>query len=308
MLTSRIHNWCAGLAIALCFPRLTFAQTAPKPAAPYDPKLCQSCAEWNAPHAPVRIYGNTYYVGTNGLSALLLTSPTGHVLIDAGLPESAAPIASSIVALGFRLQDVKLIVNSHAHYDHAGGIAALQRATRAEVAATAPSARMMRTGKAEPDDPQFQIALAYPAVPRVREFRDGDTLRVGTLAIVAHLTPGHTPGGTTWSWQSCEGARCVEMVYADSQTPVSDDEFKYSSNTRYPNAVADFAKGQATLERMRCDILVTPHPGASNLWARLTARDQGGAPALIDAEGCKRYAAAGRAQLEKRLATERAAK
>src|SRR5919198_3963806 len=101
---------------------------------------CPSCAEWNAPHAPVRIHGNTYFVGTNGLSAILVTSPAGHVLIDGGLPESAPLIAANIRAAGFRVEDVKLILNSHDHFDHAGGIAALQRLSGARVAASPLSA------------------------------------------------------------------------------------------------------------------------------------------------------------------------
>src|SRR5512144_3446923 len=102
---------------------------------------CPSCAEWNAPQRPFRLYGNTYFVGTHGLSAILVVSRDGDVLIDGGLPESAPSIIASVRALGFRIEDVKLILNSHAHFDHAGGIAALQRMSRARVAASAPSAK-----------------------------------------------------------------------------------------------------------------------------------------------------------------------
>lgn len=294
------------IAATLLPPTLLAAQRAPASAGVYDPKQCPSCAAWNAPHAPVRIIGNTYYVGTDGLSALLLTSSEGHVLIDAGLPESAAPILASIRTLGFRVEDVKLIVNSHAHYDHAGGVADLQRATGARVVASASSATVLRTGKAGRDDPQFGVALPFPAVARVDELADGDTLRVGPLAIVAHLTPGHTPGGTSWSWRACEGTRCVNVVYADSQTPISDDTFRYTASTTYPTAVQDFRRGHALLERLPCDLLITPHPGASDLWARIAARESGGSPALIDGGACKRLAQRSRDALEKRLATERA--
>ncbi|WP_411280909.1 subclass B3 metallo-beta-lactamase [Gemmatimonas sp.] len=276
---------------------------APLSAQGYSTKQCSSCAEWNRPHAPVKLFANSYYVGTDGLSAILITSPTGHVLIDGGLPESAPVILKSIVALGFRVQDVKLILNSHDHYDHAGGIAELARATGAVVAASAASAETMRAGISGPGDPQFAIVLPFPKVSRVREIADGDTLRVGELAVVAHFTPGHTAGGTTWSWRSCEAARCLDMVYADSQSAISDNTFRYSGDPRYPAAAADFAHGQAVLERLHCDVLITPHPGGSALWERLAAT--GTAPGLVDAEACKRYAATARAALEKRLATER---
>ncbi len=272
----------------------------------YSPKDCPNCAEWNAPHAPVKIHGNTFYVGTDGLSAILVTSPQGHVLLDAGLPESAALIMASIRGLGFRVEDVKLIVNSHAHYDHAGGIAAIARASGARVVASAPSAAMIRTGRSRRDDPQFGVALPYPGTPNVQLLKDGDTLRVGPIAIVAHSTPGHTPGGTSWSWRSCEGERCLELVYSDSQTPVTDDTFRYSGDARYPNAAADYARGFAILESLRCDIVITPHPSATSLWARLEGRATGKAPALVDPEGCRRYAAAARIKLTQRLTDERA--
>lgn len=267
-------------------------------------KECPSCAEWNAPQKPFRIFGNSWYVGTHGLGAVLVTSPAGHVLIDGGLPESAAPIAASIRALGFRMEDVKLIVNSHDHYDHAGGLAELQRMSGARVAASASSAKALEFGDSENDDPQFGLTLKFPKVAKVEIINDRQTLRAGDVALTAFFTPGHTPGGTTWTWKSCEGAKCVDLVYADSQTPISADDFYFSRSKTYPNAVSDFRKGHAALESMRCDILITPHPDASQLWSRLAARDGGNTNALIDATACKRYAATARQRLEARLATE----
>lgn len=261
---------------------------------------CPSCAEWNAPQRPFRIHGNSYYVGTRGLAAILVTSPAGHVLIDGGLPESAPLILANVRALGFRVEDVKLVLNSHAHYDHAGGIAALQAASGARVAASAPSAREMELGTATPDDPQYHSAIPYPPVHGVARIADGDTLRVGALALVAHLTPGHTPGGTTWSWRSCDGDRCLDLVYADSQTPISDDDFFFTHSATYPGAVRDFERSFAVLEGLRCDVLLTPHPGASQLWERV-ARG-----ALVDPGACVQYAARARTQLAERIAREAA--
>ena len=272
----------------------------------YSATDCPSCAEWNAPTAPVHLFGNVNYVGTRGLSSILLTSDSGHILIDGGLPESAAPIMANVRTLGFRVEDIRVIVNSHAHYDHAGGIAALQRASGARVAATRSSAAVIRGGTAGIDDPQHDIALAFPAVTgtEIRVLADGDTVRVGPVAIAAHLTAGHTPGGTSWSWRSCEGATCRDFVYADSQTPVSADGFLFTRNTTYRTALQDFARGFAVLERLPCDVLLTPHPGASQLWERLAKRDHGQADALRDPQACRRYAANARAQLARRVATE----
>jgi metallo-beta-lactamase class B len=266
---------------------------------------CPSCAEWNAPHRPFRLHGDTYFVGTHGLSAILITSPAGHVLIDAALPESAPLIRANIEALGFRMRDVKLIVNSHAHFDHAGGMAELQRASAAQVLASAWSARVMAQGKSVSGDPQYGIVLDYPAVGGVKTFAFGDTLRVGSIAIIPHATPGHTPGGTSWSWRSCEAARCLDFVYADSQTPVSADGFLFTKSAAYPNALADFERGQTTLERLSCDVLITPHPSASSLWERVAQSGETPAKAFVDRDACKRYAATARRALAQRVAQER---
>ncbi|MGE3614901.1 MAG: subclass B3 metallo-beta-lactamase [Gemmatimonadales bacterium] len=269
------------------------------------PLDCRSCPEWNRGHEPVRVFGNAYYVGTEGLGAMLITSSQGHILIDGALPQSAPLIAASIAALGFRLGDVRLILNSHPHYDHAGGIAPLARASGAAVRASARAANVIRTGRSEADDPQFGGHLPFEGVPTVTAFAPGDTLRIGPLAIVPVATPGHTPGGTSWTWRSCEGDRCLDLVYADSQSPISDPDFRYSANSAFPDAVPAFEAGLARLERLRCDVIVTPHPGASGFWERVAARTAGNPEALVDPEGCRKYAAQGRAALARRLASER---
>jgi len=259
---------------------------------------CSSCAEWNVPHAPFRLFGNTYFVGTNGLTALLVTSADGHVLLDGALPESAPLIRRNIEALGFSLGDIKLIVNSHAHFDHAGGLAMLARLSGATVAASASSARWLQAGNGLEDDPQYGTNPGFPTVSRVRVLRDGETVEVGRLALTAHFTGGHTPGGTTWHWRACEGAICRDIVYADSQSPISADGFRFTRNRTYPNAIADFRKGQALLERIACDILITPHPSASDLFARV---ERG---ALVDPEACRRLAVSARRTLDARIASE----
>jgi metallo-beta-lactamase class B len=281
------------------------AQATDTARASQQPAACPSCAEWNISQRPFRIHGNAYYVGTHGLSAVLLTSSEGHVLLDGDLPESAPSIVANVRTLGFRIEDVKLILNSHAHFDHAGGIAALQRASGAVVAVSASSALVLGRGASGPDDPQYGVLPSFPPVSNLKVIADGDTLRVGALALTAHFTPGHTPGGTSWSWQSCDEARCLDFVYADSQTPVSADEFYYTRSRSYPSALQDFERGFAVLESLRCDVLLTPHPGASGLWDRVEARDHGAVHALVDPAACRRYVATARHQLARRVAAER---
>lgn len=280
------------------------AQAGESEAVGYSSEACPSCAAWNAPRPAFRIHGNTYYVGTEGLSAVLVTSDEGHVLIDGGLPESAHIIMANVEYLGFRIEDVKLILNSHAHFDHAGGISALQQASGARVAASPSSASVLERGASGPDDPQYGVALAFPAVRDVRAITDGETLKVGSLVLKAHFTPGHTPGGTSWSWRACEGERCLDFVYADSQTPVSADGFHFTESVTYPSAIQDFERGFAVLESLACDVLVTSHPTASGFWKRAEMQEREGESAFVDREACKRYAAAARQAFARRIESE----
>lgn len=287
---------------AVISPATLVAQSADPLVAPYPAELCSSCAGWNAAQRPFRLHGDSWFVGTRGLSAILITSAEGHVLIDGGLPDTAPMIMDNVRTLGFRVADIRLILNSHAHFDHAGGIAAVQRASGARVAASAGSAPVLAQGKTGPDDPQHGTALDFPAVPVTEVVADGQSVRLGSITLTAHLTAGHTPGGTSWSWRSCEGGRCLDLVYADSQSPISREGFRFSTSDSYPSAVADFERGFAALERLSCDVLITPHPSASSLWERIA----GGANGLVDRDACRRYAASAREQLKRRLDGEAA--
>ena len=256
--------------------------------------------------APFRIFGNSYYVGPHELSSVLITSPGGHVLIDGDLPESAPLIAANIRKLGFRLQDVKLIVNSHVHSDHAGGIAELQRLTGARVVASEWSGEVLEKGGVGKADPQFGVLKPIAPVKNVTTFHDGEVIQVGDIAITPHLTPGHTPGGTSWTWKSCEGTECHDMVYADSLNPISAPGFRYSNSSAYPNAVKDFERSFAFFDSVPCDILITAHPEVSDLWGRLAQRDKGLKPdPMVDSGACRAYAASGREKLQQRLANEK---
>jgi metallo-beta-lactamase class B len=273
--------------------------------APID---CPACEAWNVPHEPFRIFGNTYYVGTAELAAILIAGDDGLVLLDAALPQSAPLIDRNIAALDFAAADVRLIVNSHPHFDHAGGIAALQRASGAAVAASPSAAEALRAGTPTADDPQFLVPNnGFPPVGNVRVIGNGETLRVGNVAITAHFTPGHTPGGTTWSWRACEGARCLDLVYADSLNAVSADEFRFSGGRGSPSIVDVFERAIRTVEALPCDILLTPHPGFFGMQEKLARRSAGEADAFVDANACRAYASAARTRLEQRIATERAA-
>ena len=277
------------------------------PLFPDPPIKCGDCDDWNRPREAFRLFGNSYYVGTDGLSAILITGVAGHVLLDGGLPQSAALIDANIRKLGFKTTDVKLILNSHGHYDHAGGIAALQRASGATVVASASGASALERGENTPDDPQFGFgrdANAFPPVENVRVITDGEVLRLGTVEIMAHFTTGHTPGSTTWTWRSCEGDRCLNMVYADSLTAVAAPGFKYTAS---PERVAVFRRSISRVAELPCDIMVSTHPQFTRIGEKLKRRAElkgTGPDPFIDAQACKAYAAAALKNLEARIADE----
>ncbi len=262
--------------------------------------IASGAESWTEKQAPFRLYGNSYYVGSKGLSSVLITSDQGHVLIDGDVPESVPLIAASIKALGFRIEDVKYIVNSHTHFDHAGGIPGLQKLSGATVMASTWSAAALKHGGGASDDPQYSPDRQFEPVDKVQVIFDNAILKLGPIAMTAHYTPGHTPGGTTWSWQSCEGSRCLNLVYADSLNAISNEGFRFSDpvNRKY------FEKSFTVFDKLRCDIIVSAHPEASGLWEKLAKREKGDANGLVDAGACKAYAAGARGRLEQRLKME----
>ena len=275
---------------------------------PDPPIKCDSCDEWNLPLAPFKVFGNTYYVGTAGLSALLITSDQGHILLDGGLTQSAPLVAANIVKLGFKVENIKLILNSHAHYDHAAGIAALQRASGATVVSSASGAEGFALGNAVPDDPQAGFGKAenaFPAVNNVRVVKDKDVVRVGPLAVQMHNTAGHTPGSTTWTWQSCVEGKCLNLVYADSISAIAAPGFRFTGDAKTPSRVEQFRNSIATVGELPCDIMITTHPMATDLAGKLKKRAaKPAADPFIDPQACRALAANAMKALDARVAEE----
>jgi metallo-beta-lactamase class B len=293
--------------LAACAP-IEQSATATSAARMQGDALATACKDrdgWSDAAPPARIHGNTYYVGTCGISVLLVTSPKGHVLIDGATEEAVPSILANIRALGFDPKDIRFIVGSHEHVDHMGGFAALKSATGAKLLVSAAARPVVETGKTDADDPQFGIIpdmrpvpvdgiLTFQAEPRM--IITGAPTRVMSLSPI--LTPGHTSGGTSWSWQSCEGAKCVSFAYVDSMTPVSADRYRF---TDHPERVAPFRETFDRVAALKCDILVTPHPSFSNLFERLSGK----AP-LINPEACRTLVTAMRKRLDDRLTKEKA--
>ncbi len=265
----------------------------------WGPKWAATCGDstdWDQPAPPVRIHGNTYLVGTCGISAILVTGSEGHVLIDAGTEKGAEVVAENIRQLGFRLGDIKYLLISHEHFDHVGGIARLQQLTGATLVASAPAEKVLNTGVPSTDDPQAGMHKPFPAASVGRVIADGGEVRLHDMSLTAMTTPGHTPGALSWRWESCDGGVCRTMVYADSLSAVSRDDYRFSD---HPDYVAAYRASIAKVAASRCEILLTPHPSASAMKERMTGKQP-----LFDLAGCRNYAASLTKRLDERLAKE----
>ncbi len=300
-------------------PRSAPARPTPAPVGapvrvlqPDPPKRCSSCAEWNGPRDPFKLFGNTYFVGTSGLSALLIVTDAGLILVDGALTQSVPIIDANIRALGFNPADIKFILASHAHYDHAGGLHAMQRYTRATVLASAGTARALALGRPVPDDPQVEAddSQNFPKVENVRVVKHNEGIRLGATTVLPHYVPGHTPGATSWTWQACEGARCLNVVYGDSISSISNATFRFTGSATQPSIVESFRTSINRVAALPCDILVTTHPQASNFDAKLKARaDKNLAPGapgdpFVAPGECKALAERSMKQLDERIAAE----
>jgi metallo-beta-lactamase class B len=276
------------------------ATAAPEPAAVNaEAQWAEQCADdsgWDEPGPSFQVHGNTYYVGTCGIAAILVTGEEGHVLIDGGTGEGAAPIAANIEALGFDLSDVKLLLHSHEHYDHVGGLAELQRRTGARLLASPAAAPVLASGETAADDPQHGMHDPFSPARVGGAVEDGEVVRLGDIALTTIATPGHTSGALSWQWQSCgEAGQCETVVYGDSLSPVSSDAYRFSDHPEY------LAAYRASLDRfagLDCTLLLTPHPSASGMRDRILAGN------LSDPAACRDYAAGIGKRLDERLAEE----
>jgi metallo-beta-lactamase class B len=241
------------------------------------------------PAEPFRIAGNFYYVGANDIAAFLITGPEGHVVLDAGYPTTAPMIMASIAKLGFDIKDVKMLLNSEPHADHAGGLAVLQQASGAELWASEASADAIEAGGDDPDivlplRTLFWIGiLRYPAARVEHRFKDGDTIRVGPLALTAHVTAGHTRGCTSWSFPVRDGDRVLNVVSVCGPGVLA--------LLRYPGQAADRERSVRVLRSLPADIWVTNHARAWGRYRKFVASATAKNPVdpFIDPEGYRAY-------------------
>ena len=252
---------------------------------------------WNQPVKPYRVVGNIYYVGASDVTSFLIVTPRGHILLDSGFFETVPQIKQNIVQLGFRLEDVKFLINSHAHYDHAGGLALLKELTMAKLVATQADAELLaRGGK---DDFGFGDRFAYAPVTADRILNDGDRVELGDVTMTAHLTPGHTKGCTTWTMKVKEGSRQYDVVFVGS---ASVPGYKLVDNPQYPTIAADYERTFHVLKNLPCDVFLAPHGFfyAMQEKAKLLAQGKQQNP-FIDQRGYRRYIAQSEKDFRKEL-------
>ena len=246
----------------------------------------------SVPDEPFRIAGNLYYVGSTGITSFLLTGPDGHVLIDGGYPETAPLIIGSIAKLGFDIRDVKVLLNSHAHFDHAAGLRELQEASGAQLWISDGDADLIASGGRNDRTfgPLRHLGLGrFPAARVDHRFRDGDTIRVGPIALTAHVTAGHTPGCTSWSFPVRDGVRELLAVSICSLSMLP--FMKLVEPESYPGIRSDFERSFATLRSLPADIFLGAHSSFFDLQRKLRERADAEDPVapFIDREGYLRF-------------------
>ena len=226
---------------------------------------------WNEPSEPFHIIGNIYYVGTVELAVMLVATPEGHILIDGGMPESVPQIEKNIAALGFKLSDVKYLLLTHAHFDHMGGLAQLKRDSGAQLVVSVGDTPYVEQGYKDFGRTAF---VKVPPAHVDRQIGDGETIELGGVTLTAHLTPGITPGCTSWTMPVTENGVRHEVIFYGSTTLGGNP---LVNNTRYPQIVADYRHSFALLKAIKADVFLAPHAGFFNA-QRKAAQAKAGEP------------------------------
>jgi len=272
------------LTIALLVALPLFAQSDP---------LSRS---WNQPVEPFRIAGNVWYVGASDIASYLITTPKGHILIDGGFVETAPIILGNIAKLGFEPRDVKILLNSHGHYDHAGGLAELKRVTGAAFHASRREIPLLARGGL--DDPQFGNRFPYPPVEADRIVEHGTQLRLGGTTLTAHLTPGHTRGCTTWTTTVGEKGKKLDVIFLCSSSVPS--SYRLRGNPLHPDAVEDYRRSFSILKSLKPEVFLASHGVFFNLTEK-----RGKKLSFVDPEGYRNYVATAEEAFEKRAGNDR---
>lgn len=256
--------------------------------------------------APFRIADNLYYVGSSDLGVYLVTTPAGHILIDAGYESTAPLVEAAIAKAGFKVQDVRILLNTQGHGDHAGGLAALKKRTGATLMVSAADADAVERGGTR--DFSFGDSITFPPVTVDRRLKDGDTVTLGGVTLTARLTPGHTMGCTTWTFDTTDRGRTLHVVDLCGLSIL--EKTRVSGMPGYPGIAKDYERTFETLKALPVDIFIGAHAsyyGGMEKAAKVKA-DPGGPNPFVDPDGFRQSVAAAERRFRDQLARERAGK
>lgn len=284
------------LAVMLAAIPIAFGACAGQAGVPYEMR------GWNRPFAPYRMVGNIHYVGTSGIAQYLITTPEGHILIDSGFEASVPRLAANVRALGFRFEDVKILLASHAHIDHVQGHALVRRLTGAAVMVSAPDAPVIATGGK--GEAVYDGVYAWTPCPVDHVVADGERVTLGGTTLVAHVTPGHTRGATTWTMEVAEAGRTLSVVFFPSANV--NPGVRLVGNARYPAIADDFRRSFALWRSLPCDVPLGAHGSFYDMETkRRRLSSDGSANPFVDPEGYRRLVADAEERFEAQLADER---
>ncbi|KRR24001.1 subclass B3 metallo-beta-lactamase [Bradyrhizobium retamae] len=242
--------------------------------------------KWNTPTEPFKMIGNVYYVGTDGLASYLITSPQGHILVDTVMPESTEQIKANIEKLGFKITDVKYLLNTHAHIDHTGGLAEMKQASGGQMVAGEADKPLLEGGYYP--GAQEDTALAFPPVKVDRTVREGDRVTVGDITLTARETPGHSPGCTSWAFSVKEGDATRSVLIFCSGTVALN---RLAGNPTYSGIVTDYRKTFARAKDIKPDVLLAPHPEMYKMAEKRAKLADGGPNPFVNPGEFNTYAA-----------------
>jgi metallo-beta-lactamase class B len=264
----------------------------------------QGSPDWTQPFPPFHIIDNVYYVGSRGLASYLITTPQGHILINSSLESSPSLIQASIEKLGFRMQDVKILLISHAHWDHDAGSARIKELTGAQYMVMDADVAVVEAGGKGDFHYGNDSKTFYPPAKVERVLHDGDEVKLGGTVLTAHLTPGHTKGCTTWTLQAKDGGKTYNVVIVGS--PNVNNGYKLVNNTKYPQIATDFERTFRVLKALPCDVFLGAHGGYYGMEAKYARMKEGGPNPFIDPNGYKSYVTEREQAFRKELARQRA--
>jgi metallo-beta-lactamase class B len=279
---------------------LTLAGTA-QAQTPKD-LLAALLVKWNTPTEPFRMIGNVYYVGTDGLASYLITSPQGHILVDTVMPEATSQIKANIEKLGFKVADIKYLLNTHAHIDHTGGLAEMKQASGAQLVAGEADKPLLEGGYYP--GAREETALNFPPVKVDRTVREGDTVTIADVTLTARETPGHSPGCTSWEFSVKDGdATRSALIFCSGTVALN----RLVTNPTYPGIVTDYKKTFARAQDMKPNVLLAPHPEMYKMAEKRTKLAEGGPNPFVNPGEFNAYAATLEKAFEDALAKQTAA-